>query len=133
MLLSRNEISTPSPDHPAIARLITRRWMSLVPSIDPRRPGRTTQPLHPVPHDTAGAAERLHRIGTHALGHAWALQAWHFANTMDVDTDVERDPNRMLRGAPTEQGRARLQRLDAQRVAPAMQATRPRRRQAASR
>jgi TetR/AcrR family transcriptional regulator, cholesterol catabolism regulator len=65
--------------------------------------------------------------------HAWALKARHFASTMDVETYVKRGLKLMLRSVLTEQGRGQMQRLDAERVTPAMQATHPRRQQAASR
>jgi AcrR family transcriptional regulator len=64
--------------------------------------------------------------------HAWALKAWHFARAMDVETYVDRGLNLILRGVLTEQGRGRMQRLDAERVAPAIPAARPRRQRAAS-
>jgi hypothetical protein len=52
---------------------------------------------------------------------------------MDVDIYVERELNLMLRSVLTEQGRGHMQRLDAECVAPAMRATRPRRQPEASR
>lgn len=65
--------------------------------------------------------------------HAWALKSWHFARVMDVDTYGERGLKLMLRGVLTEQGRGRMQLLDAERVVPAIPAARPRRQRVASR
>ena len=45
--------------------------------------------------------------------HAWALKAWHFAKTMDVDTYVERGLRLMLRGVLTRNGTKRMARLAA--------------------
>jgi hypothetical protein len=45
--------------------------------------------------------------------HAWALKAWHFARTMDVDTYVERGLRLMLRGVLTRNGTKRMARLEA--------------------
>jgi AcrR family transcriptional regulator len=45
--------------------------------------------------------------------HAWALKAWHFAKTMDVDTYVERGLRLMLRGVLTRAGTKRMARLEA--------------------
>nr|WP_294512860.1 TetR/AcrR family transcriptional regulator [uncultured Rhodopila sp.] len=45
--------------------------------------------------------------------HAWALKAWHFAKTMDVDTYVERGLSLMLRGVLTRNGTKRMARLEA--------------------
>lgn len=44
--------------------------------------------------------------------HAWALKAWHFAKTMDVDTYVERGLRLMLRGVLTRSGTKRMARLE---------------------
>jgi AcrR family transcriptional regulator len=45
--------------------------------------------------------------------HAWALKAWHFARTMDVDTYVERGLRLMLRGVLTRNGTKRMVKLEA--------------------
>ncbi len=46
--------------------------------------------------------------------HAWALKAWHFARTMDVDTYVERGLRLMLRGVLTRAGVKRMAKLEAE-------------------
>jgi AcrR family transcriptional regulator len=56
--------------------------------------------------------------------HAWALKAWHFAQTMDVDTYVERGLRLMLRGVLTKAGTKRMRKLEARGVAPAASGTR---------
>ena len=48
------------------------------------------------------------------FSHAWALKAWHFAKTMDVDSYVERGLRLMLRGVLTRAGAKRMARLEAE-------------------
>jgi AcrR family transcriptional regulator len=48
------------------------------------------------------------------FSHAWALKAWHFARTMDVDTYVERGLRLMLRGVLTRAGVKRMAKLEAE-------------------
>jgi AcrR family transcriptional regulator len=45
--------------------------------------------------------------------HAWALKAWHFGKSMDVDTYVERGLRLMLRGVLTRTGTKRMASLEA--------------------
>ena len=48
------------------------------------------------------------------FSHAWALKAWHFAKTMDVDTYVERGLRLMLMGVLTRAGAKRMTKLEAE-------------------
>lgn len=65
--------------------------------------------------------------------HAWALKAWHFAKTMDVDTYLERGLKLMLRGVLTHAGETRMHLLEAESVVPVVPAARARKRKSSRR
>ena len=52
------------------------------------------------------------------LCHSWALKAWHFAKSMDVDTYVQRGLKLLLRGVLTRAGTRRMHRLEANGAGP---------------